>query len=76
MGGSGGNQQEKERERTTWLAEDEDVWGTDPDTMPAVIGREDEVVTASGSGGRLGLPDRSGSDKSARPGQGTVRSRG
>ncbi|GLY93148.1 hypothetical protein [Actinoplanes sp. NBRC 103695] len=32
--------QDKERERTTWLAEDEEVWGTDPDVSPAVIGRD------------------------------------
>ncbi|WP_436535627.1 hypothetical protein [Actinoplanes sp. HUAS TT8] len=37
----GGNQQEKERERTTWLAEDEEVWGTDPDLAPSVLGRDE-----------------------------------
>ncbi|MFI6078703.1 hypothetical protein ACIA5C_45020 [Actinoplanes sp. NPDC051343] len=41
MGGMGGNGQEKERERTTWLAEEEEVWGTDPDVTPAVIGRDE-----------------------------------
>jgi hypothetical protein len=42
MGGMGGQQQGQngERERTTWLAEDEDVWGTDPDVGPAVLGRD------------------------------------
>ncbi|XVU26725.1 hypothetical protein ACQPZJ_06630 [Actinoplanes sp. CA-054009] len=40
MGQMGGNQ-EKERERTTWLAEDEEVWGTDPDVSPAVVGRDE-----------------------------------
>ncbi|MFJ8582305.1 pentapeptide repeat-containing protein [Micromonospora sp. NPDC093277] len=41
-GGMGGQQggQEKERERTTWLAEEEEVWGTDPDCVPAVLGRD------------------------------------
>lgn len=41
MGGApgAGGQQDRDRERTTWLAEDEDVWGTDPDCAPAVIGR-------------------------------------
>ncbi|MFL6055464.1 MAG: WXG100 family type VII secretion target [Actinoallomurus sp.] len=37
MGGGGGGQKE-ERERTTWLSEDEDVWGGDGDTAPPVIG--------------------------------------
>ncbi|MGC4747990.1 hypothetical protein ACLQ28_20385 [Micromonospora sp. DT201] len=47
MGGAGGGQQEKERERTTWLAEEEEVWGTDPNVMPGVIGR-DEVPDSVG----------------------------
>ncbi|MFF5260112.1 hypothetical protein ACFY4C_14275 [Actinomadura viridis] len=39
MGGAGqGNQGEQERERETWLTEDEDVWGADDDTAPPVIG--------------------------------------
>jgi hypothetical protein len=38
MGGGGG--QEKDRERSTWLAEEEAVWGTDPDCAPAVLGRD------------------------------------
>ncbi|HEY0539502.1 MAG TPA: hypothetical protein VGD53_14085 [Actinoallomurus sp.] len=36
MGGAGG--QEEERERTTWLTEDEDVWGGDDPAAPPVIG--------------------------------------
>ncbi|MFC3499557.1 WXG100 family type VII secretion target [Micromonospora krabiensis] len=36
-----GGQQEKDRERTTWLAEEEEVWGTDPDVAPAVVGRDE-----------------------------------
>jgi len=36
MGGGGG--QKEERERTTWLTEDEDVWGGDGDAAPPVIG--------------------------------------
>ncbi len=39
MGGAG-QQQQQERERSTWLAEDEDVWGTDPQLGPAVLGRD------------------------------------
>ncbi|MEW2358909.1 hypothetical protein [Spirillospora sp. NPDC029432] len=40
MGGMGGqgNQGDQERERETWLTEDEDVWGADDDTAPPVIG--------------------------------------
>ncbi|MFG1610223.1 WXG100 family type VII secretion target [Actinoplanes sp. NPDC049265] len=38
--GAAGNQ-DKERERTTWLAEEEEVWGTDPDVSPAVVGRDE-----------------------------------
>ena len=34
QGGKGG----EERERETWLSEDEDVWGGDDDTAPPVIG--------------------------------------
>ncbi|WP_432838030.1 hypothetical protein [Dactylosporangium sp. CA-092794] len=40
MGGAMGGAKEREQERTTWLQEDEEVWGTDPDAVPAVIGRE------------------------------------
>lgn len=39
-GGMGGGGQQQERERSTWLAEDEDVWGTDPQIGPAVLGRD------------------------------------
>ncbi|MFJ9693899.1 hypothetical protein [Kitasatospora sp. NPDC101183] len=39
-GGAGGaGQGEKERQRTTWLAEDEEVWGTDSGAVTGVIGR-------------------------------------
>ncbi|WP_327687654.1 WXG100 family type VII secretion target [Streptomyces tubercidicus] len=38
--GTGGKGQEnQERERTTWLAEDASVWGTDPELAPTVLGR-------------------------------------
>jgi hypothetical protein len=40
MGGSGGQQGTQERERTTWLSEDEDVWGTEPSVGPGVLGRD------------------------------------
>ncbi|PJE95502.1 hypothetical protein CUT44_23165 [Streptomyces carminius] len=39
-GGNGGQQTESsDRERTTWLAEDEDVWGTDEGGAPQALGR-------------------------------------
>ncbi|OLT10834.1 hypothetical protein BJF79_25525 [Actinomadura sp. CNU-125] len=37
-GGGQGGQGDQERERETWLTEDEDVWGADDDTAPPVIG--------------------------------------
>jgi hypothetical protein len=40
MGMSGGQQGLQERERTTWLSEDEDVWGTEPSVGPGVLGRD------------------------------------
>ena len=40
MGGMGAGGQPQDRERTTWLAEDEDVWGTEPDVAPHVLGRD------------------------------------
>jgi hypothetical protein len=39
MGGAPGRQGDQERERTTWLEEDEEVWGADPDVGPSVLGR-------------------------------------
>jgi hypothetical protein len=39
-GMAGGQQGLQERERTTWLAEDEDVWGTEPSVGPGVLGRD------------------------------------
>jgi hypothetical protein len=35
--GAGGGDEE-EHERTTWLTEDEDVWGANGDAAPPVIG--------------------------------------
>jgi hypothetical protein len=34
----GGRSDEKERERTTWLAEDRDIWTGGADAVPGVIG--------------------------------------
>lgn len=42
MGGAGaGKDQERDREKTLGLAEDEGVWGGDVDIAPEVIGKED-----------------------------------
>ncbi len=40
MGMQGGQQGNQERERTTWLSEDEDVWGTRPNVGRGTIGRD------------------------------------
>lgn len=37
-GTAGGSGEAQEHTRTTWLSEDEDVWGTDADVAPPVIG--------------------------------------
>jgi hypothetical protein len=37
--GAGQPNQGKDRQRTTWLTEDEEVWGTDTDSVSGVIGR-------------------------------------
>ncbi|GAA2217878.1 hypothetical protein ACFY2R_20345 [Micromonospora olivasterospora] len=39
MPGGGQPGKDRDRQRSTWLKEDEKVWGTDPDCAPAVIGR-------------------------------------
>lgn len=38
-GGAGGSTQSDERERSTWVSEDEETWGTDEGGVAAVIGR-------------------------------------
>ncbi|MEV4091900.1 hypothetical protein [Streptosporangium saharense] len=40
MPGSGGGDQGQEREKSTWMSEDEGVWGGDEDIAPPVIGQE------------------------------------
>lgn len=43
MGGAGGaGNDQKERERQTWLSEDEEVWGANEAAGFSVIGRPDE----------------------------------
>jgi hypothetical protein len=42
-GAGGGGEKPRERERQTWLSEDEAVWGTHTDAGSGVIGRLDDV---------------------------------
>ncbi|MGW1835230.1 WXG100 family type VII secretion target [Streptomyces sp. NPDC002067] len=44
--GGGKGQENQERERTTWLAEDAAVWGTDPELAPTVLGRPGTALFA------------------------------
>jgi hypothetical protein len=47
MGGMGGaGDKPQERERQTWLAEDEAVWGTDVNAGSGVIGRLEDGESA------------------------------
>jgi len=53
--GAGQEQNKGERDRATWLAEDEETWGTDPKLPPSVLGarrRRGRVGTQSGPGSR------------------------
>ncbi|KPM56538.1 hypothetical protein ACG83_01000 [Frankia sp. R43] len=45
-GGAAGGSSSRDRQRSTWLTEDEEVWGTDPDCAPAVVGRDDTSAEA------------------------------
>ena len=40
QGGMAGAGQQQERERSTWLSADEEIWGTEPDVGPQVLGRD------------------------------------
>ncbi|WP_329260176.1 hypothetical protein OG417_23920 [Actinoallomurus sp. NBC_01490] len=60
MGGMGGGQN-GERERTTWVAEDEEVWGTEPDLAPAVLGRPRRDSDKKGEG--RGIPSTGGAGR-------------
>jgi hypothetical protein len=69
--GMGGQQGNQERERTTWLTEDEEVWGTDPPLAPAVLGRdvlddEDDFDSYDKFGEPAALPERDTSRTKAR----------
>ncbi|MFG2887385.1 AAWKG family protein [Streptomyces sp. NPDC048297] len=45
--GAGQQTQSSERERANWLAEEEDVWGTEDAGNPAVLGRDDAADTGA-----------------------------
>ncbi|MFI6303991.1 hypothetical protein ACIBCH_19130 [Amycolatopsis thailandensis] len=47
-GGAGAGGGSKERDRSTWLAEDEETWGTDPTVAPGVLGRRERRTRRSG----------------------------
>jgi hypothetical protein len=70
-GGAGAQGNEKERERTTWLAEDEEVWGTDPDCVPAVVGRDEILEDVPGEPAKRPTAPRgpTGPKQPARTGQ-------
>ncbi len=58
-GGTGGAGQGKgERDRTTWLAEDEETWGTDPTVAPGVLGRRRTRTRGPGSTRITSQPQR------------------
>ncbi|SDP97457.1 hypothetical protein [Lentzea jiangxiensis] len=53
--GAGGQDQKGERDRTTWLSEDEETWGTDPKLPPSVLGarrRRGRAGSSAAAGGR------------------------
>ncbi|MCM4084242.1 WXG100 family type VII secretion target [Paractinoplanes hotanensis] len=73
-GAGGGGQQEKDRERRTWLAEDEEVWGTDPGVTPSVIGRDDTADELEDDRAYPAVPHRP--DSPREPARGTGRKSG
>jgi len=76
MGGMGGlgRDNERERERSTWLTEDSEVWGTDPECAPAVVGREELPDTEDAQRpGRYTGPSRRTGDTGGAPARGTGR---
>ncbi|MER7859248.1 hypothetical protein ABTX61_09105 [Amycolatopsis japonica] len=80
-GGAGGEGQAKaDRERDTWLAEDEETWGTDPTVAPGVLGRRKRTSRRHGlAAGDAGIfvnteqdfGPRVGADTSSSSGQST-----
>ncbi|MER7859250.1 hypothetical protein ABTX61_09115 [Amycolatopsis japonica] len=49
-GAGGGDQNKGERDRTTWLSEDEETWGTDPKLLPSVLGARKRGGRGAGRG--------------------------
>ncbi|MGW3652425.1 hypothetical protein [Streptomyces sp. NPDC000878] len=81
MGAGGGGERNQERERTTWLAEDTAVWGTDPELAPTVVGRTPQQhVPAGGNREQQPVPGAPGrgpvatgrGPRTGRPGTGSA----
>ncbi|RZT79453.1 hypothetical protein EV382_2652 [Micromonospora violae] len=70
-GGMGGGGEEKDRERKTWLAEEEEVWGTEPDVLTGVIGRDDTFDGPEVDSTRPAVPQTPGTPYA--PSRGTSR---
>jgi hypothetical protein len=75
MNGMGGNQQEKERERSTWLDEEEEVWGIGSELVPSVIGRDGWDSGSSDELQKPSQPQTPGSPQTG-PGQRRATTRG
>ena len=88
-GGGGGGDNGRERNRTTWLSEDEKVWGTDKTRGKAVLGRpvpgekkgttRHEFVDAGADGSRTGTSsndDARNRGRKRKPGVGNRRGNG
>ncbi|SCL29335.1 hypothetical protein GA0074692_2707 [Micromonospora pallida] len=66
MGGAPQQGQDRDRQRSTWLKEDEKVWGTDPDCAPAVIGRRGRDTRVEDDEFGMPVDDRPGSQDERR----------
>ncbi|WP_306368957.1 hypothetical protein [Nocardiopsis sp. CC223A] len=89
MGGGGGGEN-RDRNRTTWLSEDEKVWGTDNSQQRSVLGRpvpgqpkkeaqRHEFIDAGADGGRTGTAshdDEGNRGRKRKPGIGNRRGHG
>ncbi|MFL1376766.1 MULTISPECIES: hypothetical protein [unclassified Nocardiopsis] len=89
MGGGGGGGENRDRNRSTWLSEDEKVWGTDKNRQRSVLGRPEpggkkkgaarhEFVDAGADGGRTGTAshdDEGTLGRKRKPGVGNRRGR-
>ncbi|MFE6308129.1 hypothetical protein [Nocardiopsis sp. NPDC057823] len=88
--GGGGGAENRDRNRTTWLSEDEKVWGTDKNRQRATLGRpvpgqqkkgaqRHELIDAGADGGRTGTAshdDEGTLGRKRKPGVGNRRGRG